>query len=262
MPLVLIFLFSIQQVASSQVSSSNDTIRLFNGKNLDNWYVFLRDRGVNNDPKQVFSVTPDGLLKITGEEWGCITTNDEFRDYRIILEYKWGEKTHGSRETKARDSGLLFHSKGKDGGYSNTWMHSIECNIIEGGTGDFIVVGDGTDKFSATSLVAPEKQNGQYIHHPYGTPATINRGRINWAFRDPGWEDKKDFRGKYDVENPVGSWNILECHLENGEALIYLNGRLINHATRVVPDEGRIQIQSEGAELFIRRVDIVPNVCL
>lgn len=240
-----------------QSVAQQPTVHLFNGKNLDGWYTFIKDRGRDNDPQKVFKVA-NGVIHISGEEWGCITTKEEYKNYRLVLEYKWGEKTHGSRLNNARDNGVLFHSKGADGGYSGIWMHSIECNVIEGGTGDFIVVGDKSNDFLLTSPVAPEKQNGSYIYQTGGDPVTVNGGRINWCGRDPEWKDVKGFRGKNDMENPVGEWNRLECIARGKELFIYLNGMLVNYAMFSRPDEGRIQIQSEGAEIFYRRVDLTP----
>jgi len=242
---------------AQSTQSQQKTIHLFNGQNLDGWYTFIKDRGRNKDPKSVFTVK-DGIIHVSGEEWGCITTNKEFENYKLVVEYKWGDKTYGERFGKARDNGILFHSTGMDGGYSGTWMHSIECNVIEGGTGDFIVVGDGSNKFSLTSPMAPEKQNGSYIFQPGGEPVTVNGGRINWVGRDPDWKDVKGFKGKNDVDNPVGEWNRLECIAKGHELSIYLNGTLVNHAIYARPGEGRIQIQSEGAEIFYRRVDLTP----
>jgi hypothetical protein len=137
-------------------------------------------------------------------------------------------------------------------------MHSIECNVIEGGTGDFIVVGDGSNDFLLTSPVAPEKQNGSYIYQPGGDPVTVNSGRINWSGRDPGWKDQEGFRGINDVDNPVGEWNRLECIAKGNELSIYLNGTLVNYAIYSKPNGGRIQIQSEGAEIFYKRIDLTP----
>ena len=57
-----------------------------------------------------------------------------------MLEFKWGERTWHDRENAARDSGLLVHSNGSDGGYNGIWMPSIEVQIIEGGVGDFVPV--------------------------------------------------------------------------------------------------------------------------
>ena len=38
--------------------------------------------------------------------------------------------------------------------------------------------------------------------------------------------------------------------------MIYLNGILVNQALDVKPSRGRIQIESEGAEIFFKRVEI------
>lgn len=230
-------------------------VKLFNGKDLDGWYTYIKDKGRDVDPKKVFTVQK-GEIRISGEEFGCITTNEEFENYRIVVEFRWGEMTFSPRTDKARDSGLLLHSVGEDGGSDKTWMHSIECQIIEGGTGDFIVVGDGSKNYSITSHVAAEKQGESYKFNPEGQPVTVNSGRINWLNRDPAWKDVKGFRGVNDAANPVGKWNKLECIAKNGEISVYLNGTLVNQAFDVKPSRGKIQIQSEGAEIFVRKVEL------
>lgn len=260
-----IFLIAINEVksfaqASQQqidvLNEKNDkTIQLFNGQNLDGWYTFLKDRGRDNDPKSVFTVK-DGIIRISGEEWGCITTNDEFENYHLVTEFKWGELAFEPRLEKTRDSGILLHSQGEDGSKNGTWIHSIECQVIEGGTGDFIVVGDGSDKFQITSTVASEKQGNSFVFQLDGHNETINAGRINWFERDPEWKDVFGFRGKNDVEKAVGEWNTLECVAEDGTISIFLNGILVNKATDVKPKKGRIQIQSESAEIFFRKVEL------
>lgn len=242
---------------SSKVKTPKKTIHLLNGKNLKGWYTFIKDRGKNQDPKDVFTVN-DGVLRISGEEWGCITTKDAYADYRLVMEFKWGEKTWGTRADRARDNGLLLHSEGEDGGYSGTWMHSIECNIIEGGTGDFIVVGDGSDRFAITSPIAPERHGKTPVYQAGGELLEVNRGRINWYGRDPNWKDTLGFRGSQDVEHPVGQWNTLECVVKGDSIDVYLNGKLVNQAVRVRPSKGRIQVQSEGAEMFVRKLDLRP----
>ncbi len=229
--------------------------RLFNGKNLDGWYRFLEHRGRDNDPKKVFTVV-DGMIRVSGEEWGCITTNEEYSNYSLVFEFKWGDITYAPRINNAKDNGILLHSVGEDGGSQGIWMRSIECQVIEGGTGDFIVVGDGSPKFSITSTVAPEKQNGSYVFQPKGLPATINSGRLNWYGRDPEWKDIKGFRGRNDVEKPAGEWNRVECIAKGDKISIIVNGVLVNEAVNVTPARGRIQIQSEGAETFFRKFEL------
>ena len=238
--------------------STGQQLPLFNGKNLDGWYTFLRGRGYHDDPKKVFTVK-DGVIRISGEEWGCITTNDEYENYRLVTEFKWGEITYPPRLKNARDCGILLHSQGEDGNAHGIWMTSIECQIIEGGTGDFIVVGDGSDKFQITCTVAKEKQGNSFVFQPQGeNTVTVNENRINWFGRDPNWKDELDFRGKNDVEKPVGEWKLLESEVKGDEIAVYLNGVLVNQATDVKPSRGRIQIQSEGAEIFFKRVELLP----
>lgn len=241
---------------SVKIKNSDKTIQLFDNESLNGWYTFIRNRGRNIDPKGVFTVL-DGMIRISGEEWGSLTTIDEFENYHLIVEFKWGDKTFEPRLNKARDSGLLVHSKGEDGGYQGIWMHSIECQIIEGGTGDIIVVGDGTPYFSVTAPVADLRQGNSFVYKPEGKQETIHSGRINWFGRDDNWKDTLNFRGINDIEKPAGEWNILEC-IANGEQFsILLNGVVVNKALKVTPKEGRIQIQSEGAEIFFRKVELI-----
>lgn len=236
-------------------------IALFNGKNLDGWYPFIRDRGKNTDPKGVFTVR-DRLLRVSGEEYGCITTNDEFENYIIEVEFKMGEKMHAPRIGKAFDSGLLIHSQGEDGVYGGSWMRSLECNIINGGVGDFIVVVPEEDRenFALTATVRSETPapSGGWDFDPEGKPKTLYKGRINRIGRDPDWKDIAKFRGKNEIENPHGQWNVMKCVVKDGTIEVFLNERFVNRATDVRPRKGRIQIQSEGAEFFFRRIDLFP----
>lgn len=235
--------------------TAKSKIKLFNGQNLDGWYTFIKGKGKNIDPNKVFTVQ-DGVIVISGEEYGCITTNEEYENYKLVAEFKWGDKTHTPRLEKARDCGILLHSVGKDGAHGGIWMHSIECQIIEGGTGDILVVGDGSPNFSVTCPVAQKKQNSSFVYEPYGDMVTINSGRINWYGRDPNWKDVKDFRGAQDVEKPVGKWNKIECVVKDKEIKIYLNNKLVNQAFDVKPHKGKIQIQSEGAEIHFRKIKL------
>ena len=44
-------------------------IKLFNGKNLDGFYTYLRDHGKNHDPDHVFRVEK-GVVHVSGGEFG------------------------------------------------------------------------------------------------------------------------------------------------------------------------------------------------
>jgi hypothetical protein len=249
-----LFMLSGETTAQSKRSK---TVRLFNGRNLDHWYKFVEKRGRDNDVKNVFTVE-NGLIHVSGEEYGSIITNEEYENYTLTVEFKWGENTFAPRADRARDNGVLLHSTGPDGGYRGIWMCSIECQIIEGGTGDFLVVGDGSDNYALTATVAPKQEGRGNVYLPSGTPMTIHGGRIDWYDRDPSWKDVKGFRGAKDIEKPLGEWNTMVCVAEGDTVSIYLNGTLVNQATQVKPAKGRIQIQSEGAEMFVRKVELAP----
>jgi hypothetical protein len=60
------------------------------------------------------------------------------------------------------------------------------------------------------------------------------------------------------VKNPVGEWNTMECIAVDDKILVFLNGTLVNEAYNVKPNKGRIQIQSEGAEILIRKIELSP----
>lgn len=258
--ITLIGVFLVSELAAQAPDKTCEppgTIHVFNAKDLAGFYTFLKDRGRNNDPEKVFTVQ-DGMLRISGQELGCVTSLDEYENYQLIVEFKWGELTHAGRKEAARDSGVLVHSVGADGAYGGMWMHSIECQVIEGGTGDVLVVGDGSDQFGVTCPAAAELSGNCPVFQPNGKLVTIHSGRVNWFGRDPDWKDVKGFRGKHDIERPLGEWNRYECIAEGDRLTLLLNGVVVNQCFDVQPHKGRIQIQSEGAELYVRRVDVVP----
>lgn len=251
----LSFAKDLATTQSGEKKFKNQSLRLFNGNDLSGWYTYLKRKGKNIDPNKVFTVQK-GIIRISGEEFGCITTNEEFENYQLDIEFKWGEKTFPPRINNARDSGILLHSIGEDGAFGEVWMCSVECQLIEGGTGDLLAVGNSISNIQVTAPVEDEKQGGSYIFKSGGNPVTINSGRINWWGRDPLWKDIIGFRGAKDLENPLGKWNKLKVIARENQVAIYLNGTLVNFASDVKPQKGKIQVQSEGAEIFFRRIDL------
>jgi hypothetical protein len=264
--LILIVAFAAALPAAEKEEKA---IVLFNGRDLTNFYTFLQGQGKNNDPDKVFTVT-DGILRISGQHFGGLITEQEYSNYRLVTEFKWGEKTWPPREKATRDSGILLHCVGEDGGSSykdgkpvGPWMESIECQMIEGGTGDIILVGGkGKPRLTVEAEKRPtgagEKKSDQPYFKPGAPAMEFTGGRINWFGRDPEWKDVKGFRGKQDVEKPVGQWNTLEC-LCDGDSLTYtLNGVVVNKATKSSHTRGKILIQSEGAEVFFRKIELHP----
>ena len=77
---------------------------------------------IHDDAKNVFKFEPDGLFHVSGNGYGGITTLDSFKDYHLVIEFKWGEKTWGKREKASRDNGILVHCWGPQGTMGGSWM--------------------------------------------------------------------------------------------------------------------------------------------
>jgi len=92
---------------------------------------------LTTDPSEVWILDENSHLKVAGGGMGYIRTKDSYRDYHLVMEYKWGERTMAGRADRARDCGLLVHAFGEDGAYGGTWMSCIEAQLIEGGSGTF-----------------------------------------------------------------------------------------------------------------------------
>jgi hypothetical protein len=199
-----------------------------------NFYSFLRDFGRDKDPNHVFN-WENGMLHITGQDFGYYATKQtNFANYKLVAEFKWGEKTWAPRVDNARDSGVLVHFVGRD----QVWPKSIECQMIEGGTGDILVV------------------NGAFL-----TVDGVRKGPGIARFDRPGrnpWDDKKGFRGPHEIENPHGQWNKLEVLCSNDVVSVSVNGHHTLTGTNATPTMGKIVLQSEGAEVFFRRLDLYP----
>lgn len=257
--------FALVAASSAEDKPAAKATVLFNGKDLTNFYTFLgspgngeKAYGKNVDPKKVFSVVEeDGkpAIRVSGEVFGCFTTEKEFENYRLITEFKWGKKTFPPRVKATRDSGILLHCIGADGDHGGVWQESVECQLIEGGTGDFIVCGGRGNRPKITCTV--EVRDGQPYYSPKGTSKEFKGGRVNWFDRSPVWKDTIGFRGDKDVEKPLGEWNVLECVCEGDTIANILNGVVVNKASNVFPTKGKILFQSEGAEVFFRKIEVV-----
>jgi hypothetical protein len=180
----------------------------------------------------VFTLTK-GVLHISGQHYGYLATREtNFMNYKLVAEFKWGDKTWPPRETNARDSGILVHSGGKD----QVWPKSIEAQMIEGGTGDILVV------------------NGAFL-----TVDGVTKGPAIARFDRPGrnpWKDEAGFRGPHEIEKPHGQWNRMEVLCTGDKLSIKVNGHKTLEGTNASPQAGKILVQSEGAEVFFRRLDI------
>jgi hypothetical protein len=143
---------------------------------------------------------------------------------------------------------------------NGAWMASVESQIIQGGTGDFILVGgfdkDGNPIKPKLTVTAGKDRDGEDIYDPKASPREFTGGRINWFARDVDWADKLGFRGRHDVESPDGDWTRHEVICNGDKITTIVNGKVVNEGTKSSLTKGKILFQSEGAEIYFRRIEL------
>ena len=261
---VFLTLFLLSSFGGSPNQSHWQT--LFNGRDLQGWDTYLGPRaktggspadsiplGLNLDPNHVFSVVSENgapAIRISGENHGGISTRAEFRDYHFVCEFKWGQKKIPSFKDRKRDSGILYHAVGPHGADFGFWMRSQEFQIQEGDCGDYWGVAGGV--FDVQAVRNPQ---GLYVYDPHGPVTTFS------ALSSIGRRCIKN----PDAEKPSGEWNKVDLYCKGDTSVHMINGvvnMILYHSRqsdngRETPlKQGKIQIQSEGCEIFYRNIKL------
>jgi Domain of Unknown Function (DUF1080) len=237
---------------SAPAGDSDGWVSLFNGKDFTGWYTYLPSTGKNSDSKHVFK-WENGMVHILDilesdekQEFGYLSSEKEFSNCRIRVEFKWGVKRFVPNNENKRDSGLLYFFNGPD----KIWPRALEFQIQETDVGDIWML-DGTrisTKIEAEGFPV-------YVLSMAGPTRTQNRGRI---IKSGDFEDRN-------------GWNKLELVLDGDRITQIVNGRAVMRAwdikqpsqedpAQYIPvTSGRIMLQAEGAEVWFRNVQMKPN---
>ncbi len=122
-------------------------------------------------------------------------------------------------EKGAGNSGVLLRMIGPD----KVWPKSIEAQLHSGNAGDFWNI----DEFKMT--VDPERTEG-----------------------------RRTRKTKDSNEKPLGEWNHYEITVDHGTVTLKVNGEVQNVATDCEEVPGKICLQSEGAEIHFRNIELRP----
>ena len=124
--LKLVPLFALSLAVLS--CSTENKIELFNGQDLDHWYVYVDSE--DGEPRDLFYVE-DGLMNTPGDPFGYIRTKESYSSYELHLEWRWTEEPS--------NSGVLLHVQGKE----MIFPHCVEAQLMHGKAGDFVLMGKG-----------------------------------------------------------------------------------------------------------------------
>jgi hypothetical protein len=240
---------------------------LFNGKDLSGWDTYLgpdydtllKKRnsdpiGLNNDPAGVFTVVNlegEKMIRISGENFGGISTKEEFENFHLQLQFRWGTLKWYPRKNGKRDSGIMYYAVGPHGADGGNWMRSQELQIQEGDCGDCWACAGAV--YDATVL----KEQNNYIYSDTGKLVT---------FSNVSPDGRRCIKSA-DGEKPSGEWNTVDLWCFEGKSIHAVNGvinmviqnsRQTDSGKEIPLTKGKIQIQSEGAEVFYRNIRIAP----
>ncbi len=184
-------------------------VELFNGKDFTGWTFFMR---TNADPKQTWSIE-NGIMKCTGKPNGCARTVENYRDYKVTVEWRFVKVA-----PHADNTGVMVHMQEPDA----VWPATIECQGMHDNQGDFWMQGGATCKDHTTKETRRVKMT---------EPSN---------------------------EKPVGEWNTFVVECSGSTVNIFNNGKLMNTATDCSVTSGHIGLQSEGADMEVRKVSLDP----
>jgi hypothetical protein len=176
------------------------------------------DPKANADPNQIIQVK-DGEIAVEGSVMGYLRTEKDYGDFVLRLQWRWGEKL-----PKRPNSGVFVWVTGDD----KIWPKAVEAQLASGQAGDIWLV----DGFKLQ--VDPSRQDKRNKRHYYRVKT-----------------DKP-------VEKPLGEWNQYEITCKGGTIKLVINGQEVNEGTDAEITSGHILLQSEGAPIYFRNVELKP----
>jgi hypothetical protein len=150
--------------------------------------------------------------------------------------------------TSGRPAGHLI-SEGSYGNYRLT----VEYRYSKGGGNNGILIHCSTPRFFANLF--PKSLEVQLMSGNAGDFYTLGED-----IETPNQESRKQGRRIVNFtdgsEKPLGEWNTIVTEARWDSVLVWVNGQLVNVGYKCTASEGKIALQSEGAEVEFRKLDL------
>ncbi len=216
--IIILSLFSVSTFAQK-------TIQLFNGKNLDNWYIDIPE--MDKDPKTINPfILRNGLLVSLGTPEGHLITKEKYQNYRLVVEYRFAG-TPGN-------CGVLVHASTPRALYGQ-FPKSIEVQMMHENAGDFWCIAEDI------SVPDMEKRRGP---------------KEKWGVTED--KERKIKNLTDNSEKPLGEWNKMVIECKGNTIKVWVNGDMVNNGFGATVQKGQIALQAEGSEVEFRKVEMTP----
>lgn len=167
--------------------------------------------------KKTFSIKPNGVLSASGTGFASLWSENLYSDF--VLELEW--RLLKGRQKTPGGSGIYIRSDGQEGSVlPDTY---IEVQISEEESGDLYV-----------NPLNVLKSKAGYQDK--------SRPRIHRRFRD--------------AAAPTGDWNKYRIVCEGNKLEVSLNGVLVNSATDIQVESGRIGLFFQGNDVDFRKIKL------
>ncbi len=176
------------------------------------------------------------------QETGYLSTEKEYGDFDLRFQYKWGVKRWAPRATQPRDSGCHYLFTGPD----KVWENAIECQVMEGETGDMFNLNSAAYVIKSTVKSLTDRAKVYQPADAGGTALTMAGGML----RRSATRDK------------LTDWNTVEVIVRGNSATHVVNGAVVNRADSITTKAGapvttgKIAFQAEAAEMWYRNIEI------
>lgn len=201
------------------------TIHLYNGKDLSNWYSDVPATDKDSNLRKSFIIR-DGNLVSMGTPEGHLLSKEKYENYRLELEYRFAGKPG--------NCGVLVHASTPRALYG-MFPKSIEVQMMNENAGDFWCIVEDIKVENMESRRGPKEKWG------------ITEGKER---RVKNLTDNS--------EKPLGEWNKMTIECRGDKIKVWVNGDMVNDGFGATAQKGQIALQAEGAEVEFRKVDLTP----
>lgn len=218
-----ILVFILINICSANVFSQ--TIHLFNGEDLSNWYSDVPAKDKDSTLRKSFIIR-NGLLVSMGTPEGHLMSKEQYENYTLEIEYRFAGKPG--------NCGALVHASTPRALYG-MFPKSIEVQMMHDNAGDFWCI--------VEDIKVPEME-------------TRRGPKENWGITEGKERRVKNLTDN--SEKPLGEWNRMVIECRGDKIKVWVNGDVVNDGFGATAQKGQIALQAEGAEVEFRKVDLTP----